>query len=155
VPSFYSRGDTSTPVKVAAVALFINILIKIVLIDPFDFEIGLFPPMNQEGIALGTSAGAIVNALLLGTILVRRKLLHLDGDLIRRAVTILAAGAAMGFALFFLPEAFAALAISTGTMGRIALMAAVVAVGAISYALALVLFRYPLVRELRSTLLRR
>jgi putative peptidoglycan lipid II flippase len=155
VPSFYSRGDTATPVRVAAVALCINILIKILLIDPFGFNLGLFPPMNQEGIALGTSAGAIVNALLLGFLLVRRRLLHLSRDFLRRALTILGAAAAMGAALFFLPQAFANLPLAEGTMGRIMLMAAILVVGGVSYTLALVLFRYPLLRELRSALSRR
>jgi putative peptidoglycan lipid II flippase len=155
VPSFFSRGDTATPVKVAAVALFINILIKIVLIDPFGFKLGLFPPMNQEGIALGTSAGAIVNALLLGLILIRRRLLHLNRDFARRAVTIVSAAAAMGAALFFLPQAFAALSLTGGVMARIALVGAVVAVGSVSYGQALIVLRYPILNEMRSALSRR
>lgn len=155
IPTFYARGDTATPVRVAAVALTINILIKIALIDPFGFKILSSHPLGPEGIALGTAAGAIVNAVLLGFILARRGLLVLDGDLLRRAATIVAAGGVMGGALYGLPMAFEAISLQGGIAARLLHVGAIVVVGGVVYAVALEIFRYPLLRELRTAFTRR
>jgi putative peptidoglycan lipid II flippase len=155
VPGFYSRGDTATPVRIAAVALFINIMIKIVLIDPFGFNLGIVEPMGPEGIALGTAAGAIVNAVLLGFILARRKQLRIDGDLLHRALMIIAAGAVMGAAIYAVPLVVDTWFPGEGVIARLVRVAAIVAAGGITYAIALAIFQYPLFRELRAALTRR
>ncbi len=51
VAPFYARGDTATPVKAALIAVFVNVLLKIVLVGP----------LSQVGLALATSAGAWIN----------------------------------------------------------------------------------------------
>jgi putative peptidoglycan lipid II flippase len=55
VAPFYARGDTSTPVKAALIAVVVNILLKIVLVGP----------LAQVGLALATSAGAWINLAIL------------------------------------------------------------------------------------------
>jgi putative peptidoglycan lipid II flippase len=80
-PAFYARGDTSTPVKVLGVAILINIALKIALIGT----------MAHAGLALATSIGAWVNALLLAILLARRGMFAADRRLIR--MTLLAAAA--------------------------------------------------------------
>lgn len=55
IAPFHARGDTATPVKAALTAAAVNILLKILLIDP----------LGVVGLALATSAGAWLNLALL------------------------------------------------------------------------------------------
>jgi putative peptidoglycan lipid II flippase len=75
--SFYARGDTMTPVKALAAATIANIGLKIVLVGP----------LAHAGLALATSAGAWVNAIILCWLLRR------DGSFVpdRRFAIVLAA----------------------------------------------------------------
>jgi putative peptidoglycan lipid II flippase len=72
VPAFHARGDTATPVKVFFAALAVNIGLKLVLTGP----------LLHAGLALATSAGAWVNALILAWLLKR------SGALVPRAGTV-------------------------------------------------------------------
>ncbi|MBS1269064.1 MAG: putative lipid II flippase MurJ [Gammaproteobacteria bacterium] len=54
-PGFFARQDMKTPVKVAAFAMAINIVLSLILVSP----------MKHTGLALATSLAAWVNALLL------------------------------------------------------------------------------------------
>lgn len=54
-PGFFARQDTKTPVKVAAIALVVNIFLSLILVSP----------MKHVGLALATSIAAWINALLL------------------------------------------------------------------------------------------
>jgi putative peptidoglycan lipid II flippase len=59
-PGFFARQDTRTPVRIAIVALGVNLVLNLLLIGP----------MAHVGLALATSAAALVNAgLLLRTLL--------------------------------------------------------------------------------------
>ena len=51
VATFYARGDTSTPVKAALIAVAVNILLKLALMGP----------LAQVGLALATAIGAWIN----------------------------------------------------------------------------------------------
>jgi putative peptidoglycan lipid II flippase len=55
IPGYYARQDTRTPVRIAAVALSVNLILNLVLMVPF----------GHVGLALATSLAAFVNALLL------------------------------------------------------------------------------------------
>jgi putative peptidoglycan lipid II flippase len=89
-PGFFAREDTKTPVKIAIGCLIANILIIIALMGP----------LRHVGIALATALSAWLNAGLLGWLLRRRGLLHLDARLRRRLPRIAAATLAMTAALF-------------------------------------------------------
>jgi len=65
--SFYSMQDTRTPVKVALVALAVNVI----------FSIFLMKPMKHSGLALANSLASMVNFTLLFLFL-RRKLQGID-----------------------------------------------------------------------------
>lgn len=54
-PAFYARKDMKTPVKIAVVALLVNVVLNLALIGPF----------AHVGLAAATSASAFVNAGLL------------------------------------------------------------------------------------------
>jgi putative peptidoglycan lipid II flippase len=85
VPAFYARGDTATPVKVLLLATVINVGLKVLLIGPF----------GAAGLALATSIGAWVNVILLGAILMRRRILVPDPRLLRSGALAALGTAAM------------------------------------------------------------
>jgi len=62
VSTFYSMGDTRTPVKTAAVSLVVNLVLNLILMFPL--KIG--------GLALATSIAAMTNLVLLYVILKRK-----------------------------------------------------------------------------------
>jgi len=86
IPGFHARQDTVTPVRIALVAVAVNITLKLVLMAP----------LAQVGLALATSASAWVNAGLLAWALRQRGYLCVDERLRRRAPRIVLATLAMG-----------------------------------------------------------
>jgi putative peptidoglycan lipid II flippase len=88
-PAFHARGDTATPVKVLAVSITINVLLKIVLMGH----------LASAGLALATSVGAWINAILLAILLARRGMFAADQRLIRVLLLSIAASFAMAAVL--------------------------------------------------------
>jgi putative peptidoglycan lipid II flippase len=84
-PAFYARGDTATPVKALGISIVFNIALKIALVGS----------LAHAGLALATSVGAWVNALILAVLLARAGRLAVDQRLIR----LLALAVAASFAL--------------------------------------------------------
>lgn len=92
VSAFYSLKDTKTPVKAAAAALVINIILNVALMFP----------LKVGGLALATSLASIANFFMLFSML-RKKIGHLGaGPVIDSFVRVLAASAAMAAALMLL-----------------------------------------------------
>jgi putative peptidoglycan lipid II flippase len=87
--TFLSRGDTVTPVKALAVAVAVNVALKIALMDRY----------AQVGLAFATSVGAWVNAALLIWFAARKNLLTIDDRLKRSAGKLAIAGLALAAAL--------------------------------------------------------
>ncbi len=88
--TFYSMGDTRTPVKTSAVAVAVNIILNLILMHPLGFR----------GLALAASVAAMTNLFLLLVILDRR-----IGPLDRKGIAaaflkILSAAALMGLTLW-------------------------------------------------------
>lgn len=88
-PGFFAREDTGTPVRVAAAALGINVLLNL----------ALMPLMGHVGIALATALGACVNGVTLYVLLRRRAWFVPDARLRRRLTRLLVATTGMGAAL--------------------------------------------------------
>jgi putative peptidoglycan lipid II flippase len=88
-PAFHARGDTSTPVKALGVSILVNIALKIALMGGF----------AHAGLALATSVGAWVNALILAVLLARAGRLALDSRLIRLTALAVAASFALAAVL--------------------------------------------------------
>ena len=65
VPAFYSMQDTRTPVKIAAVAMALNIV--------FNFVFFFFTPLQVGGPALATSLAGAFNAIALMVVFGRRQ----------------------------------------------------------------------------------
>ena len=99
VPGFYARADTRTPVRIALVAMLVNLVLNLILVWP----------LAHVGLALSTAASAWVNAGLLWWTLHRRGQLTIDARLRHRALRLLVATAAMTGALLLLNPAIAPL----------------------------------------------
>jgi putative peptidoglycan lipid II flippase len=69
---FYALQDVMAPLRIAAVVVVVNLAVNIILVRT---------PLQQGGLALGTSIAASVNAVLLGWVL-RRRLHGLEGQAI-------------------------------------------------------------------------
>lgn len=69
--SFYAREDMKTPLKVAILAVGVDIILSLTLIKPF----------GHVGIALATAAAAWINAGFLGSILWKDGFLKIDQEL--------------------------------------------------------------------------
>ena len=89
-PGFFAREDTATPVKIAAVALIINVAVAL----------ALMPVLAHVGIALATAVSSWFNAVMLAALLYRRDLLDPDKRLLQRLVRIVCAAALMALGLW-------------------------------------------------------
>ncbi len=89
-PGFFAREDTKTPMWFAGAQTLVNVTLSLLL----------FRSMGFVGIAIATSAGAWVNACLLGWRLYQQDIYRPDARLISRGMRILLASAGMGLALW-------------------------------------------------------
>jgi putative peptidoglycan lipid II flippase len=122
-PGFFARGDTATPVKVAAVCMAVNLVLNLLLMGP----------LLHVGIALATSLSAWLNAGLLAWILRRRGHLVLDARLRRRLPRMVAASVSM--AALLMAATWALGGVWSGPEGmRAGALAILVAGGLASYA---------------------
>lgn len=88
-PGYFARGDTKTPVKIAALTTVVNLGLNLLLMGPF----------LHVGIAIATVISSWLNACLLGYFLWRRGHLRFDARLMRRVPRAAGASAAMGAVL--------------------------------------------------------
>jgi len=130
-PGYFAREDMKTPVYCAAVAVAVNLALSITAVWWLRET-----PYGHVGLAGATAASATVNAALLLTGLVRRRIYRRGSGWLRLVLQVAAASALMGAALAYpalrLPDWLAAGAVTRG-----AALVAVVAAGAGLYAAAL------------------
>ncbi len=143
-PGYFARGDTKTPVKVAAATTVINLLLNLALMGPF----------LHVGIAIATAVSSWMNAGLLAFILYRRGHYSIDERLKRRLPRILLASAGMAAALFFADEALAPW-FEGNTVVRIMALAALIGAGLATFAVLANLFGAARPRDLRSLMRRK
>lgn len=91
-PAFFARQDTKTPLKIAVVAMIINVALAFALMQV----------LGAPGIALAASLAAWGNAAIMGWVLARRGHLPLDQRFRLRVPRLLLAAMLMGFALYWL-----------------------------------------------------
>jgi putative peptidoglycan lipid II flippase len=89
-PGFYSRQDTATPVKIAAIVLIANIVLNFVLI----------PPFKIAGLASAIAICSWLNCLMLYVVLHRRGHFRIEAWLASRVFRQLVACVGMGAALY-------------------------------------------------------
>jgi putative peptidoglycan lipid II flippase len=128
-PAFFARHDTATPVKVAMVSLATNLLLTLVLMRFF----------AHVGVAIALSAAGWLQAGLLMALLGRRSHFHFDTRSRANLPRIALATLGMGIALLALRAVLEPAHTSAMTV-RLAVLAALVIVGLVSFmALALLL----------------
>lgn len=95
VASFQARGDTRTPMAASLVAVGCNLGLKLLL----------FKPLGAVGLATATAAGAWINLLILVTLAIRRGTMRFDETLVKVAVAVdLASAALAGVAILAEPR---------------------------------------------------
>lgn len=144
-PGFFARHDTATPVKIALVAMAVNVTLTVGL--------GLFTPLAHVGVALATSTAGWVNALLLVVLLHRRGHFALDRRTRRVLPRIVAAAIGMG-ALLLVLEAVLRPAFAGGLLWRVLGLGALVGGGLVGFAVLALLFGVARWQELRARLSR-
>jgi len=124
-PNFFAREDTKTPVKVAVVAMIVNVVLAVALMQV----------LAHVGIALATALSAWFNATALAVLLVRRGHLTFDARLRRCVPRLIMASALMGVAIWW-GSAWLAGPLGGNEAQRIVALAVLVAVGGTLFALA-------------------
>lgn len=143
-PGFYARQDTKTPVRLAVISMLVNL----------GGNLSLIWSMGHVGVAVATAISAWVNTLLLYAVLHRRGQLQLDARLRAKALRIIAAGAAMGAALWLMnPQADRYM--DGGLFTRVIALGVLCGGGALVYGAAALLFRAYTIPELRAQLVRK
>jgi putative peptidoglycan lipid II flippase len=142
-PGFYARQDTKTPVRIAVISMLFNLVGNLTLIWHF----------GHVGVAIATAFSAWVNLILLYWALHKRDHLRLDARLKAKMWRILAAGAAMGLALWFM-NPLADPHMAKSFWERVLALAALCSVGAIIYGVASLAFGAYSFSELRSQMVR-
>ncbi|MEE2689639.1 MAG: murein biosynthesis integral membrane protein MurJ [Pseudomonadota bacterium] len=139
-PGFFARQDTATPVKIAVVAMALNVVLAIILMQV----------LAHVGIALATACSAWINALALAAILGHRGQLVIDARLRRCAPRALLVAIAMAGSLLLgenvLEEFF-----TSSTAVRVFFLSLLIALGLLFYGVVghlLGVFKISEVREL-------
>jgi putative peptidoglycan lipid II flippase len=97
-PAFYSRKDVRTPVRIAVIAMFTNMLLNISLVVPM-VVMGIAGP--HAGLALATSLAAWVNAGLLYRTLGRQQVFTAQAGWPRLFLQLALAGSALAALLLW------------------------------------------------------
>lgn len=123
-PGFFARGDTATPVKIGMIAVSLNLILNVALMEP----------LRHIGPAMATSIAAVVNASVLGLVLLNRGHFAPDTALNRRVVRMMLAAIAMGVVLHLAQGWLFAMA--SGETSRLLALFALVVIGMVTYAAA-------------------
>jgi len=141
VPSFFARGDMATPVKVALVAMAVNLVLTFVLMQP----------LAHVGVALATVAAGWVNALALLALSLRRGHFRFEPRSRRRLPRIAAAALVMGAAVLVLRSVLAPAFAVSGII-RLGVLAGLIGAGVVVFLGLVLLFGITDLRELRGRL---
>lgn len=132
--AFYARGESMTPVIVAASMVVLNFILNITLI---------WTPLKTSGLALSTAICAILQMIILERLLARRigslVTLEVRASWMRTVIASAVMGLALAGAMFFAPE-------NASWWMRIGVVLALVAIGAAAYFIAAKALRMPEVR---------
>ena len=124
VNGFYARQDTRTPVRIALVAVAVNVLLKLALMGP----------LAQVGLAVATSVSAWINAGLLVWLLMRRGLFAPDARLLRNLPRMAMAAVGMGVVLWLAQTQLAPWLSANDLFERVVALVLLVVAGGLAYA---------------------
>ncbi|MGY9004611.1 MAG: murein biosynthesis integral membrane protein MurJ [Alphaproteobacteria bacterium] len=119
---YFAREDTKTPVKVAVIALCVNVVLNLVLMGP----------LAHVGIAIATSVSAWINCALLAMGLWKNGRFRPDRQLRRSLPRVLAASVAMAAVVWGVSLAIGDMLSGSETV-RFAMLGAIVVCGAVLY----------------------
>ena len=135
-PAYFAREDTKTPMRYATISLTANTIGSIALFFLFR-QLGWVP---QLGIAIATTLGGWLNALLLWSTLAARGEFKADARLRKSLPLIGVASGAMGVGLWFGAQALAPyLASGASLVMKTSALGALVSAGMLVYALAVLI----------------
>jgi len=138
-PGFFAREDTKTPVKIAAVALILNVAVAL----------ALMPLLAHVGIALATAISAWFNAGMLGVLLYRRGLLDPDWRLLQRLARVVLAAGLMAAGLWLGARGLETW-LQRSDLAGVAALVVLVAGGIAAYAVLAQLLRATSLKEMRA-----
>ena len=121
-PGFFARGDTKTPMIIAAICMVVNIAFNLILMGPF----------LHVGLAMATVISAWTNTVLLAWVLRRRGYFTIDKRLKSKAWRIVLACLVMGGSLFGLNHLLAEY-LSGAQWERIGALGALICCGLVVY----------------------
>lgn len=142
-PGYFAREDTRTPVKIAALAMIVNVVLNLVLMQRF----------GHVGIALASSVSAWLNVFLLIVVLARRGHFMADARLMSRLAGIVGASVIMAGALWF-AAAWAVPWLAGPIAEQVAALSALVIGGFVLYLIAARVFGVYSIAEIRGMLRR-
>lgn len=122
-PAFFARSDTRTPVKTAAVALALNIILNLALIGP----------LKIVGLALATALSAWMNCALLYGLLYRRGLFQFDRPFWMSLRGIILATLGMALVLSLLRSFLAPWLLAAASSQRLLALALLITSGLVTY----------------------
>ncbi len=125
--TFLARGDTTTPVKALFVAVAVNVVLKVLLMDRY----------AQIGLAFATSVGAWINLALLVWFSARQNFLVIDPRLRRSTAKFAIAGVILGAVLLLGQRPVRALFAGWTSLRDEMTLLVLAAVGAIIYGIAI------------------
>jgi putative peptidoglycan lipid II flippase len=138
--TFLARGDTATPVKALAVAVVINIALKILLMDRY----------AQVGLAFATSIGVWVNFILLLWFARRRGLISFDDHLQSSVIKLALSGLALAAMLLAVADPVMRQCEALGAVRFVAALGILCALGTAVYGgLVAILFGRSWLRDFR------
>ena len=143
-PSFFARGDTTTPVQIAGAAVVANIALNLILMQV----------LAHVGVALGTALASWLNAGCLLVLLHRRQLFAMDDRLKRRGPR-LAVAAVIQAGLLAAALAYEQSLGLTGQAAGIVALGLLIGFGAVAFFAAAILLGGIDRTEITSRLLRR
>ncbi|HTI03598.1 MAG TPA: murein biosynthesis integral membrane protein MurJ [Acidisoma sp.] len=147
VTDFLARQDTLTPVKIAASAMALNIVLTV--------SLGLYSGLAHVGIALATSIAGWANALGLMALSARRGQFSLDTRSRRSLPRILLAAIGMGAALIFVQGALQPMLNAAHLPMRLIALSSLVGSGVAVFGLLCLILGVARPRELKRMLVRR
>lgn len=136
--AFYSLKDTRTPVKAAAVAFIVNVILSVVLMRKY----------GAVGLAMATNAAAIVQTAMLHIALGRKKLDTSLKEILSDVYRIAGASLLMGAVVFVVSD-WLSVRCGVGLVGSTLLVFGPIVVGVVAYFGALHLFGARLKRLLK------
>ncbi|MEP2181262.1 murein biosynthesis integral membrane protein MurJ, partial [Roseibium sp.] len=123
-PGYFAREDTKTPMWFAGIGMAVNVALSL----------AFFPFLQHVGIALATTVAGWVNTGLLVIVLWRRGHFTPDLTVLRKLALILLASCLMGVVIHFAAIGLAPWISGSNLLVRVAGLAALVATGAIVFA---------------------